>query len=246
MKPTWRMIAALAVAFAPALRAAAPDADQMMAPATARGGHFVAAAAFDWRKILPAPPAEGSLAGRADLETVLRVQEARTPEQVAWAQFIEHDDLFKNSRVLGAWFTRENLPFTAKFFHAIDEDGGAAVHGIKEIHPRRRPPFADARVHPCVELERTHSYPSGHASQAWMWAVLLGEIFPEKRTELYERARAVMWGRVIGGVHYPTDTVGGEIAGRTIAEKMLTNPAVRAAIARCRAEARPFLLKKAA
>jgi acid phosphatase (class A) len=195
---------------------------------------------------LPAPPEEGSLAGRADLETVLHVQASRTPEQVAWAKFIDHDDLFKNARVLGAWFTRENLPFTAKFFGEVDEDGGAAVRGIKEIYPRRRPPFADARVRPCVRLEKTHSYPSGHASQAWMWAVLLGEVFPEKRAELYDRARAVMWGRVIGGVHYPTDTVGGEIVGRAIAEKMLENPAVRAAIARCRAEAAPFLVKKAA
>lgn len=234
------------LAFATGARAAAPAADTAMTEQAAQGGHYVSPAAFDWKKDLPPPPAEGSLAARADLETVLHVQETRTAEQVAEAKSIVHDDLFNNARVLGAWFTRANLPQTAEFFDAVNEDGAAAVHGIKDIYPRLRPPFADARVHPCVTLQKTHSYPSGHSSQAWMWAVLLGEIFPDQRAALYDRARAVMWARVIGGVHYPTDTVGGEMVGRAVAAKLLENPAVRAALVRCRAEAMPFLLKKAA
>jgi acid phosphatase (class A) len=234
----WRVGAA--EGFMPAASAAAAV---QAAPAA---WHFLHVGELDPKKILPPPPAPGSLAAQADLETVLHVQAARTPEQVAWAKFIEHDDLFKNARVLGDWFSAENLPFTAEFFHQIDDDGGLIFGDVKTLYPRQRPPFADARVQPCVELKTTGSYPSGHSSQAWMWAGLLAEIFPEKRTELLDRARDVAWGRVIGGVHYPTDTIGGKLLGDAIVAELLKLPAVQEAIRHCRAEAEPFLRKKAA
>ena len=165
---------------------------------------------------------------------------------MAWAKFVEHDDLFKNARVLGDWFTAENLPFLAAFFHQVDDDGDLIFSDVKTLYFRPRPPFADSRVHPCVELKTTGSYPSGHSSQAWMWAGLLAEIFPEKRTEILDRARDVDWGRVIGGVHYPTDTIGGKLLGDAIVAELLKLPAVQEAIRKCRAEAEPILRKKAA
>lgn len=243
----WFLLTA-AVLFSP-LRAAEgfmPAASATAAVATAETWHFLHAGELETKKILPPPPAPGSLAAQADLETVLHVQAARTPEQVAWAKFIAHDDLFKNARVLGDWFTAQNLPFLAEFFHQVDDDGDLIFGDVKTLYPRPRPPFADPRVQPCVELKTTGSYPSGHSSQAWMWAGLLAEIFPEKRTELLDRARDVAWGRVIGGVHYPTDTIGGKLLGDAIVAELLKLPAVQEAIRKCRAEAEPFLRKKAA
>ena len=34
-------------------------------------------------------------------------------------------------------------------------------------------------------------------------AAVLSEVFPEKRAQLFERARYFAWGRIIGGVHFP-------------------------------------------
>ena len=198
--------------------------------------HFLHAGELEAKKILPPPPAPGSLAAQADLETVLHVQAARTPEQVAWAKFVEHDDLFKNARVLGDWFTAENLPFLAAFFHQVDDDGDLIFSDVKTLYFRPRPPFADSRVHPCVELKTTGSYPSGHSSQAWMWAGLLAEIFPEKRTEILDRARDVAWGRVIGGVHYPSDLVAGKVVGEAYLALARKNAAFRARWAECQQE----------
>jgi len=225
---------------------AAPEPAKAPTPTAAAAAHFLAPDAIDLAAVLPPPPAPGSLAAEADLQTVLHVQESRTPEQIAWARFVEDDDLFKNARVLGAWFTKENLPRTAAFFAQIDDDGYAVSRAAKARFPRPRPPVVDARVHPCVALPKSGSYPSGHSSQAWMWAGLLAEIFPEQRAALFERARAVEWARVIGGVHFPTDTAGGRRLAEAIVAAFLKNPAVQAEIARCRAEAEPFLLRKAA
>ena len=208
--------------------------------------NFLTPGAIDLAKILPPPPEPGSIAAQADLETILQVQAARTPEQVAWAKFIEADDLFENARVLGDWFTLANLPVTADFFRRVTSDSSMASNTIKALYARPRPPKVDARVKPCVEIPKSGSYPSGHAMRAALRAALLAEIFPEKKAELEDFARQTAWGRIIGGVHFPTDIMAGRLLGDALAAELLKNPAVRMAIEKCRAEAQPFLLRKAA
>ncbi len=214
------------------------------APPVKPGGYYLAPDAIDAAKVIPPPPAADSPAGQADVETVLQVQAARTPEQVAWAREVEDDEVFRNASVLGAWFTAENLPATAKFFAQVETDVNAL--GAKKLFMRPRPPLADARVKACVHVPETSSYPSGHAVRAWLWAGLLAEMFPESRAALAERARAVSWGRVIGGAHFPSDTAAGKIFAEVVVQALLKNPATRAEIERCRAEAAGVRLKKAA
>lgn len=205
---------------------------------------YLPAGAIDLQTVLPPPPRLDSPAGRADLETVLQVQAARTPAQETWAKEAEEDTLFRYASAVGAWFTPENLPQTAAFFAKVDAD--VAGLGLKKIFGRPRPPFADDRVKPCVVVRVSPSYPSGHALRAWVWAGLLGEIYPEAKVALAERARWVSWGRVLGGAHFPSDVTGGRVLAEAVLAAMLKNPAVQAELAKCRAEAEKFRLKKAA
>ncbi len=200
----------------------APPAANVMAPRAGTAGapaapHFVRLAAFDFRALLPAPPTAGSLDARADLETVLQVQAWRTPEQVAWARRVARDSVFFNGEVLGAWFGEERLPLTAAFFRQVGDDLRALDGAAKLPFLRARPSAVDARVQPCVDLPTSSSYPSGSGMQAFVWAELLAEIFPAQRAALLERASRAAWGRVIGGVHFPSDVV----AGRKLAEAYL-------------------------
>ncbi len=238
------MLAVAAVAVA-APRACAQDT-AMNADAIAKGGHFVKADRFDIATLLPAPPAPGSLAAETDLEAVLAAQTWRTPEQVAWAKLIEHDNAFNHASVLGAWFTRENLPRTAEFLRDVTDDVNAVGALTKILHARPRPPLVDARVTPVVGLPASGSYPSGHATRAYVWALALAEIFPEQREALLERAHRASWGRVIGGVHFPSDTISGRILAEAVMAELKKSAAFRAAVGECRAEAQPFLMKKAA
>jgi acid phosphatase (class A) len=149
---------------------------------------------------------------------------------------------------LGPWFTKGNLPATAQLFKDLTDAWNASPvsSSFKKLYPRQRPFLVDARVQPCVERPDTGSYPSGHTTLAFIWAGVLAEIFPEKRTELFDCAHRAAWGRVLGGVHFPSDLVGGRVLAAAVVAEMKKSAAFQAAVAKCRAEAQPLLLKKAA
>ncbi len=198
--------------------------------------HFVQTDAFDFAKVMPAPPAPGSLADQADLNVVLQVQAWRTPEQVAWAKRTNIGDLFDFADILGEWFTEEELPVTAALLEDVDSDLYEGIRASKDFFARPRPFIADARVQPCLKRFKTASYPSGHTVSFFVEAGVLAEIFPDKRAELFEFAQSMAWGRVIGGVHYPTDLIGGRIFAAAIVEELKKSAVFRAELEKSRVE----------
>lgn len=201
----------------------------------------------DWKAILPPPPAADSIAALADLETVLQVQAVRTPADAAWAKLIVKDDYFADyGDVIGPWFEEKNLPVIADFLRQIKADTQAVNWRVKDLYSRRRPPVVEPAVQPCVELPKSNSYPSGHSLRAFVMAAVLGDIFPERQAELEARAHRVAWGRILGGVHFPTDVAGSRLVAEMIVAQLRKSREYRAAVEQCRAEAVPFRLKQAA
>lgn len=208
-------------------------------------GHFLQAEAVDLAQALPPPPAEGSLADQADLEAVRQAQVWRTPEQEAWAKHVESDTVWKFAPEIGPWFKAENLPKTARFFWQLTVDTHALSERTKGRFRRPRPFLVDLGLRPCVFQPPNDSYPSGHSLQAFVRAGVLAELFPELRTALFARAHRAGWGRILGGVHYPTDVVGGRILAEVVLAKLKADPAFRASVEVCRGEVQAFRLKKA-
>jgi acid phosphatase (class A) len=216
-------------------------------PLPVAAAHFLVPDSIEPQKLIPPPPAADSLVEHAEIEVILNLQLARTPAQVARARQIQNEDVFVfGSDVLGNWFAAANLPKTAKFFAQLREDFTPVGHLTKKTFNRRRPPFQDARIKPCVEFSDTSSYPSGHATQSAMWATLLGEIFPDHTGGFAARAAETRWYRVVGGAHHPPDVEAGRVLGEAEAQELLKNPAVQKVIAELQAEAAHFLHKKAA
>jgi acid phosphatase (class A) len=207
-------------------------------------GRYLRAADINVTSLIPPAPTADSLTTAADLVTVLEVQKRRTPEQIAMATYFVHDSVFQYEVVLGSWFKAENLPMAAAFFAQIQADRFAISSKGKEVWQRPRPPLLDSHVHACIELPKSGAYPSGHTTMAFVWAGLLGELFPDKREALRERAELVAWSRVIGGVHYPTDITAGRILGDELARKFLEVPAVREAMAEVKAECERVIKKQ--
>ncbi len=200
---------------------------------------------LDLPALLPPPPAAGSPAALAELETVLQAQAARTTEQAARCVQIENETIWLfGSEVVGPWFTAANLPKTAAFFAAVREDFIPVNRAAKALHPRKRPPFADPRVKPCVEFADTGSYPSGHGIQSSLWAALLTEILPAHAAGFAQRAGETRRYKLLSGVHYPSDLAAGQAVGEALARALRQNPAVQKIIAELRAEVAPWVSQK--
>jgi acid phosphatase (class A) len=204
---------------------------------SAFAGHFIADGALDYRALIAPPPAADSLVTRAELEVVLQLQDLRTPALAQRAQEIEGETLFSFAAdVAGPWFTAAHLPKTAALFAAVREDFIPVNRASKAVWPRKRPPYADARVQPCVEFSDSGSYPSGHGIQSALWAALLGELLPDHAAGFQQRALETRRLKLFTGVHYPSDLEAGRIVGEALARELLKSPALQQALVAARAE----------
>jgi acid phosphatase (class A) len=196
--------------------------------AEARGtAHYVSPADLDLAALVGPPPAPGSASAARDLAVVLTAQGHRTPEQVAAARADVELDPFRYADVLGPAFNAAKLPRTAAYLQAASDDAKALYEVPKQRFDRPRPFAASAEVQPVVDKPRSASYPSGHATLGFLWAILLADLVPEKGAALFERGRAYGWNRVVGGVHFPTDDDAGQMAAAAIAARMMAVPAWR-------------------
>ncbi len=199
---------------------------------------YLAVDAVDYRAVIPPPPAEESFQLRVDEECVLAFARERTPEQAALAKRYEILNVFLLLQpVLGDWATAERLPLTAKIFEQVRRAGRPAIEAAKASWNRRRPydRFPD-RIAPAVAKPHNTSYPSGHSADAALYAAALTEIFPEHAAAWQEQAARVRWSRLVGGAHYPSDVVAGQLLGAAIGRAMLQSPRLKQDLDAARAE----------
>jgi acid phosphatase (class A) len=197
--------------------------------------HYLAPKSVDFVKLLPAPPKPETDEAKQEMEVVLRVQESRTPAEVARAESEAKLTMAAFTQVVGKWFTAENLPLTAKLIKAAEADSKVFSAAAKDHFGRKRPPN-DARVKPTIHGEDEPSYPSGHATRGMLFGLILAELDPEQRDALMDRAREIGWDRVIAGVHFPSDLVAGRVLGQAIFQGMSSNPSFRKDLEAAKAE----------
>jgi acid phosphatase (class A) len=144
--------------------------------------------------------------------------------------------------VFGNWFHIEDFPRTKELFEEFTREDRSIVNGqVKNRWNRTRPYLFSAAVHPVVERPKNTSYPSGHSAVAAMWGTILSAAFPEKAEAFKDQIHEVMWCRVLGGAHYPSDTAAGELLGEAIAKAMLKSPEMESALKTIREEISPAI-----
>lgn len=210
-------------------------------PAWSGHGFYVDPSQVDLVHILAPPPPPGSIEGNADLQAVLAAQRARTKSQASDALADSELSVFRFADVMGRGFDPEHLPFANMFFQRLSWDARGAVAVAKAHFNRPRPFVADRDVKPVVAKPSGPSYPSGHATFAYVDAIVLSYMVPEKADAIFVRAARFAENRVIGGVHYPTDSEAGRISGSVIANVLLHEPRFLADFARAQAEVRRAL-----
>lgn len=203
---------------------------------------YLAGRAPDLTLLVAPPPASGSVAAAEDLRQVLALQRSRTAAQLALADGDTHKSVFRFADVVGPGFREDRLPFTDAFFKRLAKEGAGPLKAAKDYWKRPRPYNVSTEVHPGIVTEGTSpGYPSGHATFAYLSAVVLATIVPEKRAEIFARADAYAQGRALGGVHYVSDVEAGKVSGTVIAAAMLANPAFRDDLAGATRETRDAL-----
>ena len=210
------------------------------APRAPKIAYYIDASVLDVRTLLPEPPAQDSVVTKAELAELHRIEQTRTPEQIAKVKADEaEEDMFAFKDVLGPNFNPKALPITAALGSHVKNEQSVVGGQLKQYFQRPRPFQTDSTLHPVCELKQTHdSYPSGHGLTGYLEAFTLAELIPEKRVELLARADDYAHSRLVCGVHYPSDIEASRRVAYAVFGYMLATPRFQKDLAEARREIR--------
>jgi acid phosphatase (class A) len=183
-----------------------------------------------------AQPAPARAGGDPVAVVVLWLQRTRAPEEVERARRDAGLGLEAFAAALGGGFDAAAHPRTRALLERVHARATPFILSAKERFGRARPFQADRRVEPVAEREATPAYPSGHATRGALVARVLAELAPERREALRQAGLRPGYDRVMAGVHYPSDVLGGFRLGEALAELFLADPALRESIETVRRE----------
>jgi acid phosphatase (class A) len=73
-------------------------------------------------------------------------------------------------------------------------------------------------------LRTNGSYPSGHTSIGWAWALVLAEASPEQSGAIVARGRAFGESRLVCNVHWESDVLEGRFIGAATVSRLHSEP----------------------
>ncbi len=176
--------------------------------------HYLDPTQVDLTILLPPPPDLGSAQAQEDEREVTATMQTLDPSQLENAKKIWPRNVFFFSPSIGQEFTPAQIPVTAAFFARVDSDVEKLVDRAKDYWGRPRPNGA---------AKKDTSYPSGHAAFAAATAIVLAQLVPCKRDEIFGQARTFAESRITLGLHYPSDVAAGWTAGTLAAFTMMRN-----------------------
>ncbi len=194
--------------------------------------------------LLPPPPAAGSAAGALDEEASRKCEAMKGSPRWALAitdanlDFPEAAQIF--SCVLGIAITPQDTPYLYMLLRRTITD--AMISTLKaKGHYKRIRPFILHKTSVCTpsweaELRKDGSYPSGHTTTGWTWALILSELDPEHGDAILARARAYGESRMVCNAHWNSDVLAGQFMGAAVVSRLHTNPAFLADMKAAKAE----------
>jgi acid phosphatase (class A) len=189
---------------------------------------------------MPVMPANSSEQTRAELNYLMALQNQRTEEQERAALYmadvffnlrLKHTDpgfetsrknLFHIGRSMGTWFNPDNLPVTAEFMARVWQDASYFTWKYKYHFLRVRPYVLEPALD---NLEKTNwaAYPSGHAANSYVNALVYSAIAPEFADVLMKDAYDMAHSREIIGVHYPSDSEASRVLAYQLVNALFKN-----------------------
>jgi acid phosphatase (class A) len=186
-------------------------------------------------ELLAAPPEANSHEQAADLAAVQAAFKNRTKADEGLAKSEKEVTFYTFAPVIGPVLDVEKLPKTTALFEKVAKDNKQTIDAGKDHWKRVRPYELDPTLlH--GDKEPSPSYPSGHSTRGTVYALLLAELFPDKRDDILKYGREIGWLRVVTGKHYPTDIYAGRVLGQAIVRQLHANPEFEHDFAAAKAE----------
>jgi acid phosphatase (class A) len=207
-------------------------------------GYLTAEAAPDGLALVPPPPAPGSpeaagdargeaaaLALRGTLRWELARQDADLRSPAATGAF---------SCAAGRVISPDTTPRTDALLRRTLSDFARASAAAKQHYGRKRP-FEGNGQPICTPEEEgalrgNASYPSGHATIGYGWALVLADLLPQRRAELLARGEDFGDSRRICNVHFASDVAAGRALALPVLKRLLADRVFQADLAAARAE----------
>ncbi len=151
---------------------------------------------------------------------------------------LELYDVF--SSTFGLKISPALTPEIDKLAGGASSDAHRANKRVKNFYQRKRPfaQFGEPSIEPAEdEAEaKTYSYPSGHATRGYVYAMTLALIEPDSANVLMKRAYDYALGRVVAGHHYKSDIDASSILATAVMGALAGNDAFRAQLEKARKE----------
>lgn len=247
------VIASLTACSAGPVKTAQPESAMQVLTEIAPGilqGYMAQEDQLDSKEFVP--PAPGKNSPRQALDTAWANNMLKLRGTARWdlaksdanLYFPAAADVFSCS--LGIPVTEEDTPELYMLLRRSLADIGLASYSAKNAYQRERPFMVNGQpiCTPDEEesLRTDGSYPSGHTSIGWGWALILTELSPGQTDEIIARGRSFGESRNVCNVHWYSDVVAGRIVGAAAVSKLHDNEqflaamdAAREDIARARA-----------
>lgn len=177
--------------------------------------------------LLPPPPAADTPAMAVDeADEKAALPEHDTPR---WKLATDDNDLYfpfaagAFSCAAQAPITEADTPTLFRLLRRTISDAIGATKAAKDHYARKRPFLID-KAPMCApdrmeSLAKEGSYPSGHSTTGWAWALILTEIAPDRAEPILARGLTFGESRVVCNVHWQSDVDEGRIlAAATVAK----------------------------
>lgn len=195
----------------------------------------------DGRLFLPPPPGWTDLLFANDIYYYQWGKQQRQTPNGEKARQDDPKELFEAfSEAFGMVISPERTPEIDRLAGGAARDAHLANKVAKDYFKRPRPfvYFHEPSISPERDEEQSkgYSYPSGHASRGWVYAMTLALVNPDSTYALLNRAQEYAIGRVICGHHYKSDIDTSLMLAATIMGALNGNERFKQQLARARKE----------
>jgi len=194
--------------------------------------------------LVPAPPVAGSAGFALDEQVSREARALRGTPRFAQATrdaelgFPEGASQF--SCAIDLDVDAQRTPALYRLLERSRIDASAATRAAKKHHQRARPFMVNGEP-TCTPddeagLRGNGSYPSGHTSIGWAWALILSEIVPERADAVIARGRNYGESRLVCNVHWQSDILEGRFMGAAAVARLHGNAAFNSDLLAARSE----------